>query len=245
MTFDGHISTAFFDTFKFSAVKPERLVAAEYTLVTLVFAKTQETAGFADGLHQMKRKVVEACLKNQRADYQRADCVLLRVTEFNEQVDEVHGFLPLPQVHLDSYVMPLCRGRAGLHDAVYESVGVTASFARTLAERDYLVNGLVVVVACDWDEGSAASVDRACLVTRAALSGGNLESLKTVLLTVNSQGLEEGCSAISEALGFSAHLGTEDASVESMGRLADFVVRELVATSQAIGTGGPSKAAKL
>lgn len=245
MSLGGHISTGFFDGFKFTSVRPERLGNAEYTLVTLVFAKTQGTAGFASELHLIKRKVVEACLGNHRPDHQRADFVLLRVTEFNDSISEVHGFVPLPQVDVDAYLPPECAGGGQLHDAVYESVGVTASFARTLAESDYLVNGLVVLIACDWDEGSTASVERAVGVTRTAAAEGNLESLKTILLSVGNREGEERSRAVSAELSFSAHLGTDDTSDLSMERVADFIAREVAATSHAIGTGGPSKASKL
>jgi hypothetical protein len=245
MNSQGQITMGLFDSFTFSAVKPEALLAAEYTLATLVFPKTRQVAGFAEELHGLKRQVVDACIRNQRADHQRPDCVLLRVTQFNDQVEEVHGFLPLHQVDLDGYVTPRCDGGGRLHDAVYESVGVTASFARTLAERDYLVNGLVVVVACDWNEGGAEALERACRVTKAASEEGNLESVKTVLITLNTQGRETDRGAISEALGMSTHLGTDDASAESISRLREFMAREVVATSQAIGTGGPSKVARL
>lgn len=240
MNTDGHIKTAFFDDFRFTAVRAERLGAAEYTLVTLAVAKTASTAAFAERLHRIKRKVVEACLRHQRAEY-----VLLRVTEFNDQVHEAHGFVPLPQVDLDGYVTPECQAGGRLHDAVYESVGVTAAFARSLAESDYLVNGLVVLIACDWEEASAASQQRAAGVTRRAAAEGNLESLKTILLSVATRGREEQRRELWEALSVSAHLGTDDASAQSMDQLADFVAREVVATSQAIGTGGPSKASKL
>jgi hypothetical protein len=225
-------------------LKPERLVAAEYTLVTLVLAKTQATVEFTERLHRIKRKVVESCLKEHRPDYQRAELVLLRVTQFDDQVHEVHGFLPLPQVDAGGYVTSECKGRGQLHVAAFEAVGVTTAFARTLAERDYLVNGLVVVVTCDWDDGSAKSLERATGATRGEAGDGNLESLKTILIDVASQGGEERRHAVSKALGFSADLGTDDADDLTIDRVVEFIAREVVATSQALGTGGPSKAAK-
>jgi hypothetical protein len=77
-------------TFEFSGVRPEKLGATEYTLVTVVVDETGSVSAFADELLRCVRAIVEACASSPRADN-----LLLRLVTFNDRVAEIHGFRPL------------------------------------------------------------------------------------------------------------------------------------------------------
>lgn len=79
--------------FGFSGVRPEKLGATEYTLVTLVMDKTSSVNPFSDGLLEVKKAIIAACRKSPRAEY-----LMFRSVEFNREVEEVHGFIELAQI---------------------------------------------------------------------------------------------------------------------------------------------------
>jgi uncharacterized protein YegL len=223
--------------FQFSAVRPAALGATEYTLATLVLDKTGSVSGFADQMNEIKKRVVDACRKSPRADF-----VLLRVVEFNSQVDEVHGFTLLSQIDPAAYTVPECRGMTALRDAVFSAVGATNAYARTLADQDYLVNALVFIGTDGDDNQSRTAVGDVAAEIRRAVQGEHLESIKTILVAVNAQQYEPQLRRFAGDVGVDEYIDVGDATPQKLAKLADFVSQSLSATSQAIGTGGASQA---
>lgn len=103
--FTSQMQTAQVANFTFSGMRPEKLGATEYTLVTLVVDKTGSVTGSEAELLAVKRAVVAACRKSPRANY-----LMLRSIEFNERIDEVHGFVELNTVDPAGYTAPRCSG---------------------------------------------------------------------------------------------------------------------------------------
>lgn len=222
--------------FTFSAVRPETLGATEYTLVTLVLDKTGSVAGFAKELFRVKKAVVEACRKSPRADF-----LLLRVLEFNSQVDEVHGFLPLADIDVNAYKAPSCTGSTALHDAAFAAVAATGAYARTLADQDYLANALVVIATDGEDNESRLRAADVKAELAQAVASEALESLRTILVAVNAGHSAKSLQAFQRNAGIDQYVDVADASPQKLARLADFVSRSISAQSQALGTGGPSR----
>lgn len=231
------MNTASYGGFQFSAVRPEALGATEYTLATLVLDKTGSVSGFADQMNEIKKKVVEACRKSPRSDF-----VLLRVVEFNGQVDEVHGFTLLSQIDPSSYTVPDCRGMTALYDAVFSSVGATNAYAKTLADQEYLVNALVFIATDGDDNQSRTKVSEVTAEIQRAIQSEYLESIKTILVAVNAQQYEPQLRQFAADAAVDEYIDVGDATPQKLAKLADFVSKSLSATSQAIGTGGPSQA---
>ncbi len=223
--------------FGFSAVRPEILGATEYTLVTLVLDKTGSVASFSKDLFAIKQRVVEACRKSPRADY-----VLLRVVEFNSSVDEVHGFVPLPQVDASTYTEPVCSGSTALYDATYSSIGATRKYANTLADQEYLVNALVVVATDGEDNASRFRADDVKKEIAKVVGDEQLESLKTILVAVNAGGCGASLQRFASDAGIDEYVDVGDATPGKLAKLAAFVSQSISTTSQALGTGGPSQA---
>lgn len=231
------LSTSSVQGFAFSAVRPEKLSATEYTLVTLVIDKTGSTSDFASELFEIKRRIVEACRKSPRADF-----ILLRVIEFNSKVDEVHGFVPLPQVDASAYGVPHCSGLTALFDASFSAIGATNAYAKTLADQDYMANALVVIVTDGGDNISSLTVADVAREMKDAITGEHLESLKTILVAVNAKQCEPQLRAFAADANISEYVDIGDASAKKLARLADFVSQSISTTSQSLGTGGPSAA---
>lgn len=223
--------------FSFSAVRPETLGATEYTLVTLVLDKTGSTAAFAGELHKIKRAVAQACRKSARADF-----LMLRVVEFNSQVDEVHGFKPLADIDPAGYTQPACTGVTALNDAVFSAIAATNAYAKTLSDQDYLANALVVVATDGDDNHSATTPADVRRELQKGVSGEVLESLRTILVAVNAGVFAPKLQAFQQAVGIDQYVDIGDATAQRLAKLADFVSRSISAQSQSLGTGGPSQA---
>jgi hypothetical protein len=111
--FTDDMQTVNAGTFSFSGVRPEKLGAVEYTLVTLVMDRTGSVNGFETELLRVKQAVVEACRKEPRAEY-----LMFRSVEFNERIDEIHGFVELVNIDPSKYRKPDCAGSTALFDAM-------------------------------------------------------------------------------------------------------------------------------
>lgn len=231
------LSSSSVQGFAFSGVRIETLGASEYTLVTVVLDKTGSVSGFANELFEIKKRIVEACRKSPRADF-----ILLRVIEFNSRIDEVHGFVPLPQVDASTYVVPNCTGMTALYDASFSAIGATNAYAKTLADQDYLTNALVVIVTDGDDNVNSLSVSDVARELNQSIVGEHLESLKTILVAVNARDCEPKLRQFAIDVKIDEYVDIGDASSKKLARLADFVSQSISTTSQSLGTGGPSAA---
>ena len=223
--------------FSFSGVRPDKLGSTEYTLVTLVIDKTGSVCGFTQQLLAMKQAVVQACHRSPRADY-----LMLRSTEFNERVDEEHGFTELTRVDPASYKAPRCSGSTALFDATRNAVMATNTYARMLSDQDFSVNGLVVVVT-DGDDNCSHHTpsDVAAEVVR-GVQHEWLESLNVILVGVNASLYKRELQAFKDDAGLTQYVDVGDATPQKLAQLAQFVSRSISAQSQSLGTGGASQA---
>ena len=223
--------------FGFSAVRPDTLGATEYTLVTLLLDKTGSVAPFADALFQVKKTIIEACRKSARADF-----LLLRVVEFNSQVDEVHGFKPLADIDVNAYLVPRCGGLTSLVDATFAVISATNAYAKNLADQDYQTNALAVIVTDGADNHSRMSESDVKQQIALAISGEVLESMRTVLVGVNAGDCAAQLQRFQAAVGIDQYVDVAEATPQRLAKLAEFVSRSISAQSQSLGTGGPSQA---
>ena len=233
---DANMQTTQVANFSFSGVRPEKLGSTEYTLVTLVIDKTGSVNGFEQQLLSMKQAVIEACHRSPRADY-----LMLRCTEFNDSVDEEHGFTELTRVDPARYRAPQCTGSTALYDATCNAVIATNEYARMLSDQDFSVNGLVVVVT-DGDNNSShhTAKDVAAEVVRGVRQEW-LESLNVILVGVNASRYKRELEAFKNDANLTQYVDVGDATPQKLAQLAQFVSRSISAQSQSLGTGGASQ----
>jgi hypothetical protein len=223
--------------FAFSGVRPDKLGATEYTLVTLVMDKTGSVSGAEAELLAVKRAVVAACQKSPRAEY-----LMLRSVEFNDGVDEVHGFVELNAIDAASYAAPRCSGATALFDASFAAVAATNEYARSLAENDFGANGIVIVVTDGEDNVSAETPASVAAEMLRGVRNEWLESLNVILVGVNAVRCKVALEDFRQSAGLTQYVDIGDATAQNLARLADFVARSISAQSQSLGTGGPSQA---
>jgi uncharacterized protein YegL len=233
---DGDMQTTQVANYSFSGVRPEKLGAPEYTLVTTVLDITGSVSSYAAQLLEMKQAIVRACRKNPRAEF-----LMLRDVEFNEDVTEVHGFADLNRIDENQYVVPNCRGRTALYDATYAGVAATNEYGRILTEQDFNVNGVVFVVT-DGDDN--LSVQTPSSIRQELLRGVEnewIESLVVVLIGINAAGYQVALQTFQKDAGLQQFVDAGDATPRNLAKLAEFVSRSISSTSQSLGTGGPSQ----
>lgn len=228
-------------TFQFSPIALSSLGATEYTLVGIACDRSGSTSGFAREEETALKAVIEACRKSPRADN-----LLCRVTRFDNEIDEIHGFRLLQDIKPADYDGVLdARGTTALYDASVNAIASVTEQGRQLITNDYSANGIVIVVTdgCDYP-GSKATVGEVAKAIVDAQRSECLESIVTILIGVNvaDQHVARVLEQFSKGAGFSQFVPLADATPATLAKLAAFVSKSISSQSQALGTGGPSQA---
>lgn len=237
--FDDDILGSTAGNFQFSGVRPDKLGATEYTLVTLATDKSGSVNGFENQILRIKQTVVAACQKSPRADF-----LMLRNVEFNGVVEEVHGFRELATIDPSTYQAPRCHGSTALYDAAYSSVAATNEYAKSLSDADFSVNAIVVI---ETDGDNVRSVQTPASVAAEIQRGVQnewLESMLVILIGVNAAQYRRELEAFKVDAGIHQFIEVEDLTPQKLAHLADFVSKSVSSQSQALGTGGPSQPLK-
>lgn len=236
--FTDDMQTGQAGNFGFSGVRPDKLGSTEYTLVTYVGDKTGSVSGAEQLLLETKKAVVQACQKSPRAEF-----LLLRNTEFNTRIDEVHGFVELAAIDVNQYQAPHCSGMTALYDATYSAVAATNEYAKTLSDQDFSVNGIIFVTT-DGGESPHASTHTVNAIKdeiRRGVQNEWLESLVVVLIGINAAQYQAELEDFQVGAGLTQYVDAGEATPQRLAKLADFVSRSISSQSQALGTGGPSQ----
>jgi uncharacterized protein YegL len=220
--------------FQFSAIRPDKLGASEYTLVTIVVDVSGSVQAFSRELLQSIQSVIAACQRSPRADN-----LMVRLLSFNDQRREIHGFIPLHQIDASTYQPLQCHGSTALYDAVYDAVGATNVYAKTLFDQDFDVNAAVYIITDGEDNCSAMTPDMIARQVEEALRREYLESLITILVGVNTA---NGASAgylqlFKDEAKLTQFIDIANATSATLAKLAAFVDKSIRAQSQALGSG--------
>ena len=232
-------------SFVFSAVRPENLGAVEYTLVVVICDVSGSVDEFADEMLKTVRKIVEACRKSERSEN-----LMLRFVTFNSQVEEVHGFKELFSIDENDYSPLNPGGVTALYDAAFSGIGSVLTYAETLMNQDFDVNGAVYIITDGADNDSSLSPSDIKKLTDEAKMGEKIESLVTVLVGLKDPGItgDQWAKQVSVLLdefhkkaGLTQYVPVGDASPQRLAKLAEFVSRSISSQSNALGSGGPSQ----
>jgi uncharacterized protein YegL len=249
-------------TFGFSAVDMSTLGASEYTLVAVTTDCSGSVSSFRKDEEKALGEIVLACQKSPRADN-----LLYRLTRFDHNLAEIHGFKPLPDCNPKDYVGCIpSGGSTALFDATVNAVESVVKYGKELVDNDFTVNGIVFVIT---DGGDNASTQRAADVKNTidrAVKSEALESIITILIGVNVQDpyLAKLLADFAKDAGFTPvpvedpvtkkpmidangdavtepFVNLADASAKTLAKLANFISKSISSQSQALGTGGPSQ----
>ncbi len=233
-------SIAGMQAFQFSGKRIEHLGATEYTLATMVVDVTGSTAPFADQLRKSMITAIESCQKSPRANN-----LLLRVVLFSSSlkpsgVEEVHGFKPLAEINVNDYPQFNPYGSTNLYDAAFSAVGATNTYAKTLMDQDFLVNGIVFLITDGDDNVSRCTIPMLQQEMKRGASAEIIESLIVVLVGINANEFKGKLENLASDTGMQ-YLDAGDATPGKMAKLAAFVSQSVSSQSQSLGTGGASQ----
>ena len=221
--------------FHFSATKLEHLLSDSYTLVDIVVDVSGSVYEFKDDLEKCVQKIVEACRKSPRADN-----LLIRLTEFDDNVNEVHGYKLLQNCNTDEYIGIFNpTGMTALYDATCNAIEACLQYGKDLVNNSYSVNGIVFVLTDGMDNRSAhteTSVKEAIDKTR---QQELLESITTILIGIdtNNNNVNSYLKVFKEDADFNAYVEVQEATPQRLARLAEFVSKSISSSSTSLGTG--------
>jgi len=249
MNTDANEAHKTLSAFQFSGVEADKLGGSEYTLVQLMVDESSSVCSFQAELTESIKTVVDACQKSPRSEN-----LLLRVATFSSgyqknNINEIHGFCTLPSINKSDYdgkINP--SGSTPLYDATLNAVESLQSYAANLNAQDYFCNGIFFVIT-DGEENSStiANGTQGLLKIKNAISklktSETLDSVKAILIGVNDSDsqIKTYLDNFKTEAGFDEYISVGDATAGKLAKLAQFVSRSISSTSQALGSGGPSK----
>lgn len=229
--------------YKFSATNMKALKNAgtsEYTLASIVVDTSSSVTDFAAQLEQTVKTVFKACDKSPRRNN-----LMLRVTEFNDSLNEIHGFKLLSSIQETDYngtINP--RGMTALFDAMDEAVSATATYGKQLTSQDYFCNAIIFVITDGQNNRGAIMIpDTIAKSLAAARKQESLESVNVVLIGVTNDdnNLDAYLQDVKDKAGVNQYVSIGKATPGKLAKLADFVSQSISSTSSALGSGAPSQ----
>ncbi len=236
-------------TYTFSGVRPENLGASEYTLVTIVCDVSGSVDSFSMELLETIKKIVSACQKSERSEN-----LMIRLITFNQNIQEVHGFKELYSIDPSDYDPLSPYGVTALYDAVYSGIGAVITYATTLVDQDFDVNGAVYIITDGMDNDSSMSPSDVKKLIVDAKTSEKIESLITVLIglkdpTITSDQWADDVPALLEKFqqegGLTQYVDVGDATPGKLAKLAEFISQSVSSQSNALGTGSASQPVSL
>src|ERR1035437_2677387 len=119
--------------YRFSATKIDKLGSTEYTLATIVEDASGSVNSFAASLEQAIKTIFKSMAKSPRKD-----TLMLRLTQFNDNLKELHGFKLLGSIKETDYDNVLnIGGSTALFDAVDEAIQATSCYGKQLTTQNF------------------------------------------------------------------------------------------------------------
>lgn len=226
--------------YKFSATKLNKLGATEYTLATIVEDTSGSVGGYAAALETCLKTIRKAMDKSPRKDN-----LMLRLTQFDDDVKELHGFKLLGDIKESDYDNILKIGGAtALLDAMDEGLETTSAYAKQLTANNFFVNGIIIVVT-DGRNNIGNIFDEAKIKQRLeeVRQSENLESINIILVGVTSDdtNLDTYLQKLVTDIGITQYVSIGKATPGKIAKLAEFVSQSISSTSAALGSGQPSQ----
>jgi uncharacterized protein YegL len=225
--------------YNYTTVPVDELEDYEYTKVQIVSDVSGSVGPYKTEMEEAIKEAIGACMTSPRADN-----LLVRHTQFGSDIKESHGWKLLPQINTGDYDDCLeINGLTALYDATDEAVTVMRDSGKRLTEANYKVNGIVFIITDGWDNQSHATANTVKKTIQETNKSEALESLVTILIGVGTGSADnQKLQEFKDNAGLTHFLKIDDASKSSLAKLAQFISKSISDQSQALGTGGPSKA---
>jgi uncharacterized protein YegL len=226
--------------FQFSGVDVDNLTSSEYTLVTLAIDMSSSVSYYNTELRQCIKTIIETCKKSNRAEN-----LMIRLTSFNSQIFEEHGFKTLSLINIDDYTqIRNPSGMTALYDACIDSIEATEQYGKTLTDQEFETNGVLYIITDGDDNRSQHSLSDVAERFKKLKYTESLESLQTFLIgvNVNESVFKNYLDDFKNTVGFDEFISIENANTDTLSKLANFISKSISLQSQSLGTGSVSNA---
>jgi len=217
--------------YQFSAVPPDRLGASEFTLITLVVDVSGSVSPYRDEIEACLKQVIESCHFQARSEH-----LLIRLSVFNSNLREHHGFKELAQINPDDYRSTLRTGGAtALFDASFECFDTTAHYGRLLAQGGIAVNALAFVITDGQDNSSSRAPDQIRQLIDTIRRDETLTGFTTILVGVGGDSSTSTyLNQFHQAAGFDQYIDLGAATKANLAKLAGFMSRSINLSSMVL-----------
>jgi uncharacterized protein YegL len=226
--------------FQFSGVDVDTLTSSEYTLVNLAIDMSGSVSRYNQELKTCIETIIDTCKKSSRAEY-----LMIRLTTFNSNLFEEHGFKTLSIIDKNDYQQIRSpSGATALFDACIDAIEATEQYGKTLTDQEFEANGVLYVITDGDDNNSRNSLDQVVDRFKQLKYNESLESLQTFLIgvNVNEPHFKHYLDKFNQEVGFDEYLPIEDANPDNLAKLASFISKSISLQSQSLGTGSVSTA---
>lgn len=228
-------------SFQYSATRPDELQESNYTLVTVAVDFSYSTIDFAAYLLQMLKACIEACMKNPRNRN-----ILLRIISFNHEVNEIHGFIPLNTIDVDSYEEFKPDGCTALYDAVYSAVGATLDYAGDLYDTEEFdsVNGVCYIITDGLNNRGTSTPTMIKNKIKGAMKGEELTGFTTVLIQLKDPNnldpeVEKELKRFRQDADITSFVDVTDVTPDTLAKLGQFISQSISSHSNSLQSGAP------
>lgn len=226
--------------FQFSGVDVDNLTSSEYTLVTLAIDMSSSVSYYNTELKECIKTIIETCKKSNRAEN-----LMIRLTSFNSQIFEEHGFKTLSLINIGDYTqIRNPSGMTALYDACIDSIEATEQYGKTLTDQEFETNGVLYIITDGDDNRSQHSLSDVAERFKKLKYTESLESLQTFLIgvNVNEPMFKNYLEDFKNTVGFDEFISIENANTDTLSKLANFISKSISLQSQSLGTGSVSNA---
>jgi len=226
--------------FQFSGVDVDNLTSSEYTLVTLAIDMSSSVSYYNTELRECIKTIIETCKKSNRAEN-----LMIRLTSFNSQIFEEHGFKTLSLINVGDYIqIRNPSGMTALYDACIDSIEATEQYGKTLTDQEFETNGVLYIITDGDDNRSQHSLSDVAERFKKLKYTESLESLQTFLIgvNVNEPMFKNYLEDFKNTVGFDEFISIENANTDTLSKLANFLSKSISLQSQSLGTGSVSNA---
>lgn len=217
---------------------------AEFTLVTILSDVSSSVSPF--------KVEMEACLRASITELKewankagKENAVMLRWVTFASQVVEQHGFRLLSECDPDDYRLDV-GGTTACFEATTKALWATGDYAQKLAEADWLVNALALVITDGLEYPGDRNFELSGVKDALTAMRNRHESIEShvgILVGVNTAGSDDVKAYLAkfEAQAGFDHMRTiEEATADGLADLTQLIVSSVSSQSQGIGSGGAS-----
>jgi len=226
--------------FQFSGVDVDNLTSSEYTLVTLAIDMSSSVSYYNTELRECIKTIIKTCKKSNRAEN-----LMIRLTSFNSQIFEEHGFKTLSLINVGDYTqIRNPSGMTALYDACIDSIEATEQYGKTLTDQEFETNGVLYIITDGDDNRSQHSLSDVAERFKKLKYTESLESLQTFLIgvNVNEPMFKNYLEDFKNTVGFDEFISIENANTDTLSKLANFISKSISLQSQSLGTGSVSNA---